>query len=322
MRQRPVRCAGPALLVAMLLASPRVAYAHVGGVTGPDELWSAWGGSPLEWLLLVLPALWYAVGVRALWRTAGRGHGIAVGRAAAFGLGIVVLAVALLSPLDALADALFSAHMVQHLLLILVAAPLLVAGAPVLGLLRALPVAVRRGTGRWWARHGFVPRLVHLLTAPGVAFALHVVALWFWHFPLPYQAALASPWVHALEHLSFLGTAALFWWVVAPPMGRRRATEPARLLIVAGTLMQSGALGAVLMLARAPWYPAHALGARVWGTTLLADQQLAGLVMWVPASFVYIGAAAWVFMDWMRRDERGDRPMVPRGALPGLEGAR
>ena len=325
---RLARAASPVALASVLLVGvPRLALAHVGGVVGPDDLWSQWGGNAGEILLLLVPALWYAAGVRALWRQAGRGHGIAAWRVAAFGAGLLVLAGALLSPLDALADALFSAHMVQHLLLILVAAPLLVAGAPVLAFLWSLPIGARRAVGRWWTARLLVRQAVHAVTSPGSAFALHLVALWFWHLPVPYQAALASPGMHALEHLSFLGTAGLFWWAVAPPMGRRRASEGAALLLIAGTLMQSGALGAVLMLARAPWYPAHAAGARAWSTTLLDDQQLAGLVMWVPASFVYMAAAAWVFLGWMRRDEREGMRATGAGrrlahALPGLEGVR
>jgi len=271
----------------------------------PAGVWRSWGAPPAELALVVLPAAWYALGVRALWASAGRGHGIARWRAAAFGAGIVTLLLALASPLDAMADALFSAHMIQHLLLILVAAPLLVAGAPVLPALWALPAARRRAVGRWWRRSGAVRSAVHVITAPGVAFALHLVALWFWHLPAPYGAALESEPIHALEHLSFLGTAALFWWAVAPPLGRGRTPEPARILMIAGTLMHSGALGALLMFAGAPWYPAHEAGARLWGTTALADQQLAGLIMWVPASLVYIGAAAWVFLQWLQHDERG-----------------
>ncbi len=270
----------------------------------PHEVWHHWGAGPLELALLVLPALWYAVGVRALWRSAGRGRGVTHRQVTAFFIGILTLAVALASPLDAMAEALFSGHMVQHLLLILVAAPCCVLGAPVLPMLWALPRARRRALARWWHRRAALRAIAHTAAAPGVVFAAHTAALWFWHFPAPYQAALEQPVMHAIEHLSFFGTAALFWWTVAPPTGRRRASEGAGILLISGTLMQGGALGAVLMLARAPWYPAHAEGARAWGLTLLEDQQLAGILMWVPASLVYVAAAAWLFLRWMRRDER------------------
>jgi cytochrome c2 len=121
--------------------------------------------------------------------------------------------------------------------------------------------------------------------------------------------------MHALEHLSFFGTALLLWWTVLQPLGRRRTGYPASILLLGGTLMQSGALGALLMFARTPWYPLHAAGARAWGMSLLADQQLAGLIMWVPAGFVYVIAAALLFMQWMRTDEQRDdevaRVIVP-----------
>ena len=269
-----------------------------------NPLWYDWGGSPPELALLFAAACWYALGVRALWRSAGMGRGISPTQAAAFAAGLSALFIALASPLDELAEALFAAHMVQHLLLILVAAPLLVAGAPVLPALWAVPRAPRRALARWWRRSTALRGLVHRATAPGVAFVLHTLALWFWHLPAPYQAALRNPALHAVEHFSFLGTAILFWWAVAPPLGRRRASEGTGILMIGGTLMQSGALGAVLMFASAPWYPLHAAGARAWGMTPLEDQQLAGLIMWVPASLVYIGAAAWLFLRWMRRDER------------------
>lgn len=270
----------------------------------PSDVWREWGAPPLELALMLLPAIWYAVGVRALWRSAGVGHGVSRLRAASFATGIGVLALALASPIDAAAEAIFSAHMVQHLLLILVSAPLLVLGAPSLPAVWALPRASRRAVGRWW--HGAVAlrAVVHAVTAPGAAFVLHFVALWFWHMPAPYQAALRSPGMHALEHLSFLGTAFLFWWTVATPLGRPRAREGQGIAMMVGTLMHSGALGALLMFAATPWYPAHDAGARAWGITAMDDQQLAGLIMWIPAGAVYVAAAGWLFVSWMRHDER------------------
>jgi putative membrane protein len=290
-------------------------------------VWSRWGAGPIELLLVLAPAAWYALGVRALWRRGGAGRGVARRRVAAFAAGVLALLVALASPLDALAEALFSAHMVQHLVLILVAAPLCVAGAPLLPALWALPPAARRRVGRWWRAHGAARAVGRALGAPGLVLALHTVALWFWHFPAPYQAALGSRPLHALEHASFFGTALLFWWIVLQPVGRRRASHGAALLLVGATLMQSGALGAVLLYARTPWYPAHGAGARAWGVTLLADQQLAGILMWVPAGFVYVAAAAWLMLRWLAADARGPHgarvagPAAARAiALPPMEG--
>ena len=270
----------------------------------PSDVWREWGAPPLEMALMLLPAFWYATGVCALWRSAGVGHGVSRARAAAFAAGILVLVLALASPLDAAADALFSAHMVQHLLLILVAAPLIVIGAPSLPALWALPRRSRRAVGRWWHRAVALRSIVHVFTSPGAAFVLHFGALWFWHMPAPYQAALRSPALHALEHAIFLGTAVLFWWAVATPVGRPRAREATGIAMIVGTLMHSGALGALLMFASSPWYPAHDAGAKAWGTTAMDDQQLAGLIMWIPAGAIYVAAAAWLFVKWMHRDEQ------------------
>jgi putative membrane protein len=261
----------------------------------------------LEALLILLPAVWYAVGVRALWARAGWGRGVSVARAASFNAAILILAVALLSPLDGAAADLFSAHMVQHLLLVMVVAPLWVLGAPLLPALWAFPQQRRVAVGVWWRRSSGARAVVHVLTQPGIAFVLHMVLLWFWHFPQPYQAALRSEGLHALEHLSFLGSAMLVWWAALQPVGRRRTSRGAGILLLGGTLLQSGVLGAVLMFAQSPWYPAHAQGTVASGRTLIEDQQLAGLFMWIPASVAYIGAAAWLFLQWMRADERRSR---------------
>ncbi len=284
------------------------------------------GEGPIQLLLIVIPAIWYAMGVRRLWRRGGVDRGVSRAQAAAFGGGLATLLVILSAPFDEMSDTLFSAHMLQHLLLILVAAPLCVAGAPLLPMLMALPRARRQAIGRWWNRRPGVRNAVHFVTNPGLVFVVQMLALWFWHLPVPYQMALRNPVLHALEHLSFFGSALLFWWVVATPIGRRRAKQGASILMVGGTLMQSGVLGALLMFAQSPWYPAHAAGARAWGTTLLEDQQLAGLIMWIPASIVYIAAAAWLFMQWMRDDERaaaaGDHRAVVFGIPKGLAGTR
>lgn len=297
------------------------AWAHLGEPLAPHEVWRGWDATPAEVVLLLMPALWYAAGLGALWRTAGVGRGISRARAGAFAAGMLTLVAALVSPLDAMADALFSAHMVQHLLLILVAAPLLVCGAPELPMLWAFPPGRRRALGGWWRHVVHLRAAVHALTAPGTAFTLQLVALWFWHMPAPYTAALRSPGVHALEHLSFLGTAMLFWWVVASPMGRPRAGEGAGILMLVGTLMHSGALGALLIFAGRAWYPVHGAGPQRWGMTALEDQQLAGLIMWVPASIVYVAAAARLFLRWMRRDERANVSRSPTFATMRFEEA-
>lgn len=303
-RQRVFRLATPANLgLLVLVGTPAVALAHQGGAT-PRDLWSHWEMPWLEALLLLLSGVWYAWGVRSLWQRAGRGRGISIGCVLAFAACSLTLVIALATPLDALAESLFSAHMVQHLLLMLVAAPLWVLGTPVLAFLWALPPLPRRRIGRYWKRSYWLRRTTNILTSGGPALVLSTAVLWFWHLPLPYQSALRNSRIHAVEHLTFFGSASLFWWSVLQPTGRRRTSHAGALLLIVATLMQCGALGALLMFATTPWYPMHAAGAAAWGVSLLEDQQLAGLIMWIPSAAIYVGVAAWLFLCWMESDAR------------------
>jgi putative membrane protein len=275
---------------------------------------------------LIAAAVAYAAGLRRLWR-AGPGAPSA-GQAACFAAGLATVALALLSPLDNLAHLLFAAHMAQHMLLVMVAAPLLVLGAPGLPLAVSPPPGWRRRLGRLRHRPA-VHGARDLLTRPLVAWAVHVGTLWAWHMPGPYQAALGNDLVHAVEHASFLATAVLFWWVVLSRQGRRRLAPGFAVLYLFAAALQGSALGALLTLAPAPLYPLQAASAPAWGPAPLADQQLAGLVMWVPADLVYLGAAGALFMGWLLslertspRQELPDRRPVPVAPAGGQKGGR
>ena len=275
---------------------------HVVGAAG------RWVPDPGPLAATVALAGAYVGGVRRLWARAGQGRGVRVGQTWAFAGAVVALLAALASPFDAVADALFSAHMIQHLVLILVAAPLLVLGNVTVALAWAPPLAVRRGVARWWNGAAGTPRVVrgaaHVVATPAAAWVLHAAALVAWHVPALYQAALVHPAAHALEHVSFLATAYLFWWRVAQPAGRRALGDVAAIPYVMSMGVLGAAMGALLTFSRSPWYPLHGAGARAWHTTLLADQQLAGLVMWVPAGLVYLAAALAVAARWMLADGR------------------
>ncbi len=314
------------MLAAGLAAAPAAAWAHPVGAHAAEAAgawWSSIDPGPLVGTL-ALAAL-YAAGVQRLWARAGHGRGVRVAQARAFAAAAVVLLVALASPLDAVADALFSAHMVQHLLLILAAAPLLALANVPLALAWALPLGARRALAAWWnaprpaarARRG----AAHVLAAPAAAWLLHAVALVAWHVPVLYQAALERPAVHALEHLSFLGTGWLFWWRVAQPLGRRALGVPAAIPYVMSMGVLGSAMGALLAFSGTPWYPGHGAGARLWHTTLLADQQLAGLIMWVPAGVVYLGASLAVAARWMLADARRAGRRARRGVSAAAAGA-
>lgn len=277
-------------LVAILLPAG-AALAHDGLPPEPHDLRAAWSFDPLVVATLVVSAGLYARGTRALWARAGAGRGVKCWRAAAYAGGLVALIVALVSPLDALGSALLSAHMAQHLLLVVVAAPLLVLGAPLLPLLWALPAARRGALGRCWLRATPVRVVWGVLRRPLVAWLLHAAALWGWHAPPLYQAALRSESVHVAEHLSFLGTALLFWWTALAPPSARHAGVGLGVLSIFAMSLHGGLLGALMTFAPTPWYPIYLDRTAPWGLTPLADQQLAGLLMWIPTGTVYLAAA-------------------------------
>jgi cytochrome c oxidase assembly factor CtaG len=236
------------------------------------------------------PALAYGLG-------ASRRRGGRPGRRrrdAAFAGGLAAAGAAIAPPLDLLAAGSVSAHMVQHLLLLAVAAPLLAASAPVATFLRGLPGPARalaRRTRRAW----FVRSLAAVGRQPVAVAAVHGAVLWAWHAPVPYEAALDDRALHVLAHATFLATAIAAWVVIlrSPPAGG--------LLALFALSLQSSLLAALLTFSPRPWY----------ATYTLSDQQVAGVLMWVPAGLVHLGAGLWLLRTWLA-DER------PGGARPVL----
>jgi len=258
-------------------------------------------------LAIVGVVILYAVGVRRAWQHAGRGRGIRVSQVRAFAIGMIVLAIALVSPLDALAEDLFAAHMTQHVLLAVVAPPFLVWGAPMIATLWVFSPDRRRAATRW-LRHSPLALVWSTITTPIVAWMLHLVAVWSWHAPRMYEYALQHPAAHAVEHLSFVGTASLLWWRILAPRTARRTGYAIGIAIMFGTAMQTGVLGALLTLSHRVWYPAQSAAAASWGFTPLEDQQLAGLIMWVPGGLLYVVAMSVLFVAWL--DDRPARAPV------------
>jgi putative membrane protein len=280
-----------AVAAPMLMAAlPRVAWAHVGRAPEPHDLWSSWTFAPAVVAVLALSVALYARGLRALWRAAGTGRGIAPWRVACFGGGILAVALALLSPIDAGATALFSVHMTQHMLLVVIAAPLLLLGDPASASLWALDIGARRRVGRWWREARALPALWHLLRRPPVAWTLHVGVLWLWHLPTLYDAAVQRESVHVVEHTTFVLTALLFWYPVVDRARYRRPGVGVATLYLFSAGLQCTMLGALMAFARHPWYGAHWTTTAPWGLTPLEDQQIAGLIMWIPAGLVYLVA--------------------------------
>jgi len=257
---------------------------------------------PVTSVLILGSAVWYGIGVHALWSRAGHGRGVQRWQVWSFVLGTLALAVALLSPLAELAEVLLSAHMTQHELLMLVAAPLLVFAHPLFVGLWALPAAWRERVGNVTRRPALAAAW-RMVTAPFVVFVLHALALWIWHVPVLYQAALESEGVHAAQHLCFFLTAALFWWgMVGGRYGK--AAYGVSVLYVFLTAVHSSGLGALLTVAPSLWYPDYAASAVERHVDPLADQQLAGLLMWIPFGVILILLGLALFSAWLGESER------------------
>lgn len=265
------------------------------------DLVRAWSFEPLVVIGLTASLILFAVGLRRLWREVPRKRFGRMAEPMCFAGGWLALFVALVSPLHAWGRVLFSAHMSQHEVLMLVAAPLLVLGRPLVVFLWAFPVNWSRRIGTL-GKVGWVQHAWRLLTIPLVAWLVHAVALWIWHVPVLFEAVLQNEWVHTLQHLSFLLSALLFWWaLIHGPQGAMG--YGAAVLYLFTTSIHSGALGALLTLAGSVWYPSYTGLTSSWGLTPLEDQQLGGLIMWIPAGLVYIIAALALFAGWLREAE-------------------
>jgi cytochrome c oxidase assembly factor CtaG len=280
-------------LPALLLLVPCGALAHG---ADPHGNLPAWTFDPWVVLPLVGVLALYLVGLGVLWRRAGAGHGIRFWQAGCYLAGWLALAGALLSPLHWWGEHLFTAHMIEHEVVMIVAAPLLVLGRPLGAGLWAWPAAARRQVGRLAQGGGPVGLPWRLLTRPAVASLLHALAIWVWHVPALFDATVTSTALHRLQHLSFLLSALLFWWAML-----HRAHPGTAAAHLFATMVHTGILGAVLCFAPRVLFRAQTAQAVLWGLTPLEDQQLAGLVMWVPGGIVYIGAALAFVALWIRR---------------------
>jgi putative membrane protein len=267
--------------------------------------WDPWG------LAAVAPAiLIYARGLAALWgarrgAVGVRAIGVRSWQAGCYAAGVVVLALALLSPIDAWSDVRFWVHMSQHELLMVVAAPLMVLGKPFYVALWALPERARKRVGLVLA----VPSLKvawSFFTAPLFVLMLHAVVRWVWHVPVLFEAAMEHDALHALQHFSFFASTALFWWAVAN--GRYgRAGYGLGLLFVFVTAFHTGLLAALLTVASRGFYSIYAERGLESPAELLADQQLGGVLMWVPSGVLLLASALALLVAWLGEAERRAR---------------
>jgi putative membrane protein len=298
------------LTVLLTMIMPMAASAHTGDHALPNNLWSQWSFD-LSVLIPLMVALWlYLRGTHQIWTRTARRKGVVAWRTIAFTSGILATFIALESPLDAVADVLLSIHMVQHLMLILVAAPLIVLGKPLVPMLLAVPPNWRRAIGQTWKRSPGLRLAWHVLTQPVVTGFLFIFVFLAWHVPVLYQAALRSDLIHALEHALFLGSALLFWWVVIQPLGRRRRSVGSAVGLTSLAMLVGSVLGALMTFSDRTWYPFYDTFAQQWGRTPLEDQQLAGLIMWIPTGVVYLSVVLGILGAWFHEADADDERLT------------
>lgn len=277
------------------------------GVIEPSALIRAWPWSPGAVLALALASAAWVVADRRAGHPGGSGW---------WWTGLAVLTVALLSPLDTIADSLLSFHMVQHLLIGLLAPLLIVRARPLRVLRHLVSPADRRAVARWtarWTRSRWLAAAVVLG---------HVAVWWTWHVPALYRAAVLDDRIHVIEHAALFASG-LALWALAWPAGPVRQRGGEAVVGVFFAALGTGGLAALITLSSRARYQTDAATAAAWGMTRLSDQQLAGALMWVPGGFAYLAVGVAVFLGWLTgrpaRDPGLDRDRItvrrcpPRG---------
>jgi cytochrome c oxidase assembly factor CtaG len=290
----------------MLAATAGVAAAHP--IDGPSaEAGPGWTLDPWITIPLAISAVLFATGLVRLRARAGAGRGQLDRRALLFAAGWLCLAGAVVSPLHEAGERAFSAHMLEHELLMLGAAPLLVMSWPIGAMLWAFPAGGRQWLARL-GRSGGIQGPWRLLSDPVVATVVQAAALWLWHLPSLFDLALRSEIWHAVQHLSFLVSALFFW--TAMLHGRRSLGQAVACLFFTSVI--SGALGAFMALSQSPWYARYAqLGMTPYGLTPAQDQQLAGLLMWIPGGLIHAVAAIILLGRALSLTHARAREMLP-----------
>jgi putative membrane protein len=271
-----------------MMAWPAMAHGDDAHGLGPAWTFDPWIVVPLGTL-----AVLYCVGAARLARRIRRPGGMQ-SRGCLYSAGILTLAGALLSPLHWLGEHLFTFHMIEHEIVMAVSAPLIVLARPIGILLWGLPGRARMAAGMLM-RAPLMRVLWDRCTSATSATILHGVAIWAWHVPIVFDAAVTNPAVHRFQHLTFFATAILFWWALV-----WRSDYGSAAWHLFFTMIHTSVLGALMALAPRVLYVAQTQAAMAWGLTPLEDQQLAGMIMWVPAGTIYAGAALTMLALWIR----------------------
>jgi cytochrome c oxidase assembly factor CtaG len=256
---------------------------------------TAWNWEPSIIIGTVLIVGLYLYGIGPLRRKYQLATEVKRGQVVAFLLGVFIIFLALVSPLDELGDSyLFSAHMVQHLFITLVGPPLLLIGTPA-WLLQPL------------LRKRAVFLIARVLTFPALAFLLYNADFWLWHAPPLYNATLENQGIHILEHVTFIVFGILNWWpIFSPSEELPRLSLGGQILYIFLTGMPTVALGAGLTFFP-PLYAPYLAAPRIWGLSAAVDQQLGGLIMWIPGNIFYIVIVSILFIQWMQKQDAKQR---------------
>jgi putative copper resistance protein D len=316
---RPVRATMPRMRALRLLRRSATVVAALAGAAALAGSVAAHGPVPAEaptaatlllgWTFEPLPTLGLLVVTGWWWWAVRRVNSLHPGnpvprrRSVAFYGGIVALAFALLSGIARYDTALFSVHMVQHVLLMLVAAPLLALAAPITLILRLSSSETRHR----WVLPVLHSRIVGFLAFPVVAWVVFTAMMWGVHFSPLFNASLEDPNIHDFEHLLFLTGALLFWWpAVALDPAPWRMGHPARVIYLLTQMTQNTFLAVVILDATDVLYPHYATLVRPWGLSAIDDQRLAAGIMWLAGDLIFLSAILLVVAGWMRAEARDE----------------
>ena len=217
--------------------------------------------------------------------------------------GFIALSFALIGPFDVFSGQIFWAHMTQHMILVIVAAPAMLAAGPLSAFLWAAPKTVRIGAGSLLERRSLLRRFLELASRPRVALPLLVIVMWGWHYPPAYEAALNNAYVHFAEHLSMFVAASFFWWpLIGPPPVRSKISYPQRVLYLALAVTPNAALAALITFSDDVLYRFYLDAPKHFGLSAEENQVIGGLIMWLPGSFTYVAALTAVFFTWAQKE--------------------
>ncbi len=220
-------------------------------------------------------------------------------------LGLVLLATALAGPLDYYSGDLFAAHMSQHIVIAMFAAPLLLLARPMHAYIWALPRPLRVGVGTALTNSGVIIKVMRILTRPTVALPLFIGTLYAWHIPEAYNQSLKDEWLHLFMHFTMFTTAVLFWWpIIGPPPIRTKLTHPQRIVYLLLAVTPTAVLAAIITLSKSVLFDFYldSPGHFSWSPT--EDQRTGGLLMWIPGNFVYLTTVTILFFKWFKEEEQ------------------